>query len=75
MYKQAGAELGQAQLKLELGFTPTRIWGTALIIANCYQLLHMTEHGEELPILSSTPFSTHTTLAYSKLPQIILLTI
>ena len=27
--KQAGAELGQAQLKPELGFTSTRIWGNA----------------------------------------------
>ena len=25
MYKQAGAELGQAQLKLGLGFTPTNL--------------------------------------------------
>ena len=31
--KQAGAELGQAQLKLELGFTSTKIWGIALMIA------------------------------------------
>ena len=34
--RQAGAELGQAQLKLELGFTSTRILGTALMIATCY---------------------------------------
>ena len=43
--KQAGAELGQAQLKLELGFTSTKIWGITLMIANCYQILHITEHG------------------------------
>ena len=43
--KQAGAELGQAQLKLELGFTSTKIWGIALMIAYYYQLLHITEHG------------------------------
>ena len=48
--KQAGAELGQAQLKLELGFTSTKIWAIALMIANCYQLLHITE----LSLLSST---------------------
>ena len=30
--KQAGAELGQAQLKLELGFTSTKIWGITLMI-------------------------------------------
>ena len=36
--KQAGAELGKAQLKLELGFTSTspKIWGIALMIANRY---------------------------------------
>ena len=39
------AELGQAQLKRELGFTSTKIWGIALMIANCYQLKHITEHG------------------------------
>ena len=33
--KQAGAELGQAQLKLEVGFTSTKNWGNALMIANC----------------------------------------
>ena len=43
--KQPGAELGQAQLKQELGFTSTKIWGIELMIDNCYQLLHMTEHG------------------------------
>ena len=43
--KQAGAELGQAQLKLELGFTLTKIWDTALMIPNCYQLLHSTKQG------------------------------
>ena len=37
--------------------------------------LNMVSLCEELPILSSTPLATHTTLAYSKLPQIILLTI
>ena len=35
--KQAGAELGQAQLKLELGLTSTKIWG----IANYYILVNM----------------------------------
>ena len=45
IHEQAGAELSQAQLKLELVFTSTKIWGIALMIANCYQLLHMTEHG------------------------------
>ena len=39
--KQAGAELGQAQLKLELGFTSTKIWGIALMIANYYILVNM----------------------------------
>ena len=43
--EQAEAELGQAQLKLEQGFTSTKIWGIALMIANFYQLLHITEHG------------------------------
>ena len=43
--KQAGAELGHAQLKLELGFTSTKIWGIALIITNSYELLQITEHG------------------------------
>ena len=42
-WRQAGAELGQAQLKLELDFTSTKIWGIALMIANSYQLLHITE--------------------------------
>ena len=32
--KKAVAELGQAQLKLELGITPTKNWGIALMIAN-----------------------------------------
>ena len=31
-YKQAGAELGQAQLKLELGFTSNMIYCIKLII-------------------------------------------
>ena len=44
-WKQAGAELRQAQLKLELGFTSTKIWGIALLIANYYTLLNITEHG------------------------------
>ena len=41
--KQAGTELGQAQLKLELGSTSTKIWGITSMIANFYQLLHITE--------------------------------
>ena len=41
--EQAGAELGQAQLKLELGFTLAKIWGIACIIDNYYKLLHITE--------------------------------
>ena len=41
--EQAGTELGQAQLQLELGFTSIKIWGIALLIANCYNLLHITE--------------------------------
>ena len=44
--KQAGAELGQAQLKLELFFTSTKIWG----IANCYILLDMISLCKELTI-------------------------
>ena len=34
---------GQAQLKLELGFTSTKIWGIAFIIVNFFQQLHKTE--------------------------------
>ena len=39
--KQAGAELVQAQLKLELGFTSTKIWGLTLMIASYILLLNM----------------------------------
>ena len=45
MWRQAGAELGKAQLKLELGFTSTKIWGISLMIASSYQLPQITEHG------------------------------
>ena len=37
--KQAGAELGQAQLKLKLGCTSTMICFIKLMIAYCYQPL------------------------------------
>ena len=44
------------------------------MIANCYQLLHITEHGQPL-IINPHPLAIHTTQAYSKLHKIILLTI
>ena len=35
--EQAEAELGQAQLKLKLGYTSIRIYFIKLMIAKCYQ--------------------------------------
>ena len=64
VYTQAGAELGKAQLKLELGFTSTKIWSIALMIANCY-LLHNTEDGK--PVGGATPLIIHT---HTPLPTI-----
>ena len=46
--KQAGAELGQAQLKLELGFTSIKICCITLMITN-YLPLHITEHNKSVP--------------------------
>ena len=44
--EQAGADMGQAQIKLEVGFTSIRIYFIQLMIARCYQPLHITEHDE-----------------------------
>ena len=40
--KQAGADLGQAPLKLKLGCTSSRFCFIKLMIAKCYQPLHIT---------------------------------
>ena len=54
--KQAGFEVGKAQLKLVLGFTSTKIWGITLMIANYYILVNMVSLCEELT-LSSNPIT------------------
>ena len=50
--KQAGAELGQAQLTLELDFTSIRMLCIELMIAKCYQPIHITEHDQ--PVQGTT---------------------
>ena len=52
--EEAGAELGQAQLKLELGFTSNRIF--------CYILLNTVRMCKELTLLSSIPPPCHASL-------------
>ena len=52
--KQAGAELGQAQLKLELDFTFIRMNWWLLSAINQYISLNMISLYKELPAFSST---------------------
>ena len=54
---QAGAELGQANLKLKLGCASIRICFIKLMIAKCYQLIHITEH--DYPVLGTTNLIIH----------------
>ena len=53
-WKQAGAELRQAQLKLELGFTLIKICCISLLITN-YLPLHINEHNMSVPLSLATP--------------------
>ena len=50
--KQAGAELGQAQLQLELGFTLLHY------IDDYKLLLHITEHNKSVNFVTSTYLHT-----------------
>ena len=72
--KQAGAELGQAQLNLELGRTLISICCNKLMIARCYQPIHITEHNQSVPGI--TPLINHTYHnSHLKLPKITILTL
>ena len=63
--KQAGAELGQAQLKLELDFTLIKICCITSLITN-YLPLHINEHNMSVALPLATP-------VYTPLPKITLL--
>ena len=71
--KQAGVELSQAQIKLKLGCTSIRICFIQLMIAKCYQPLHISEH--DYPVLGTTHLIIHHPLQpQPKLPEITFLT-